>query len=373
MIKNLFLTALITAFLALWSCSEDVLGPDREKLDDKKSKLQNREFVSDALTDNLIGNDNVRQMQVYTPPGYDKHGDKEYPVVYLLHGLPFSEKSFIWPKLWEPWVGPPSPFIEGPDFPEEGFREWMDGLIAAQIVQPMIIVMPDASNVYGFSFYTNSVLNGNFEDFIVKDLMQYIDSNYRTVQGPEGRAVIGFSQGGYAAVKFGMLHPDKFGVVAGHTGLLYLDGMLVLGPVVAAENPDGFVGPDPAKFLTSAAYAMSSAWSPNLYNPPFMVDLPFEYPSGAVIPEVRDRWLQYDVFTMLDNPDYLNNLKSLQGVYVDAGLQDELGMHDIVGAFAYKMTLYNVPHTFESFEGGHFNRMFSRLEISLAFCSNRMQ
>lgn len=370
--KTKILLVLLAAFLVLGSCSKEALDIDEAKFGYLKSKLQNREFVAESLLPNYIGNSEYRQMQIYTPPGYDKHGTETYPVVYLLQGLPLGEKSYIWEKLYEPWIGEPMPFVAGPDFPEEGFREWVDGLIASGQIEPMIIVMPDAdNNLYGWSMFTNSVLNGGFEDYIVNDLVNYIDSKYRTIASAEGRALVGTSQGGYGAIKLGMLHPDKFSVVASHTGLLYLDGVLSLGPVIAAENPDGLNGPDPAKFLTSAMYAFSSAWSPNLNNPPWMVDLPID-DLGNVKPEIRELWLQHDVFTMLDKPEYYANMMALEGVYLDAGLQDELGMYQMADAFSYKMTLMGIPHTYENFEGGHFSKLFSRLEISLKYCSDRL-
>ena len=363
---------IVAAFLS-WGCDRDIIDADivAEKQHYSKSKLQNKVFISDALTKNVIGNTNERKMQVYTPPGYDKHGEQRYPVIYLLNSLPFSEKSYIDIKVWDPWIGGTSMFQEYPDFPAEGFREWVDGLIESGVIEPMIIVMPNTANeMYGFCFYTNSILNGNFEDFIVEDLVSYVDSNYRTITGSGGRAVVGNSQGGYAAIKFGLLHPDKFGVVASHSGLLYLDGVLSMGEAVMAENPDGFMGPDPDKFLTSAGYAMSSAWSPNLSNPPYLVDLPFEYPSGDVIPEVREKWLAHDVFTMLDQ--YHMNFRSLNGVYMDAGAHDQLGVNLMMGAFAQKLTAYGIQYSAKEFEGGHFNKVFARLELSLAFCSDHM-
>lgn len=371
--KRIILFIGIIVALLTWGCDRDQIDEDivAQKEHYAKSKLQNRVLISDALTDNVIGNTNVRKMQIYTPPGYDKHGEQRYPVVYLLHGLPFSEKCYTDIKTWDEWIGGTSPFQEYPDFPTEGFREWVDGMIESGTIEPMIIVMPNAENeMYGFSFYTNSVLNGNFEDFIVKDLVNYIDNNYKTIASNEGRAVVGNSQGGYAAIKFGLLYPDKFSVVASHSGLLYIDGVLSLGQIVVGENPDGFVGPDPDKFLTSAGYAMSSAWSPNLSNPPFFVDLPFYYPSGEVIDAVRLRWYEHDVFTMLD--DYSENFRSLNGIYMDAGDTDELGVNQMMGAFAQKLSAFEIPFTADMFPGGHFDKLFSRLEISLAFCSDHM-
>lgn len=371
--KIVFILGLLSLVVVLSSCQNDVFEPDiqKDKLIVHKSKLQNKVFRSEALLNNVIENPVVRKMQIYTPPGYKKNGMQTYPVVYLLHGLPFSEKTYIDMATWGEWVDPNGVFKTYPDFPAEGFKAWVDNLIAEGKIEPMIIVMPNAANnLYGFSFYSNSILNGNFEDYIVNNLVNYMDSHYRTIANSDGRAVIGNSQGGYAAFKFGLKHPDIFGAVASHSGLLLLDAILSLGPVVVAENPDGFIGPDPSKFLTSAGYAMSSAWSPNLNNPPFYVDLPFEYPSGNVIAGVRDRWLEHDVFSLIDT--HLNEIKSLNGIYLDVGIYDELGLG---GAYPYliqKLEAYEIDYTFETFEGGHFSKIFSRLEVSLAFCSDKM-
>lgn len=382
--KTLKIFSVVLAIaLSFWNCENEPLEPNSQdvnlllKMDkDKdlhKSKLQNREFISEALTDNIIGNSNVRKMQVYTPPGYDKHGSKEYPVVYLLHSLPFSEKAFIDISTWDEWINPNGIFKEYPDFPTEGFRIWVDNLIESRAIEPMIMVMPNANSEagYGFSFYTNSILNGNFEDYIVNDLVNYVDAHYRTIPNASGRAVIGFSQGGYAAFKFGLTHSDVFNTVASHAGLLLVDAPLAMGEMVIAENPDGFMGPDPAKMLTSAGYAMSAAWSPNLTNPPFYVDLPFEWPSPAPIPEVATKWYQHDVFNLLDT--HVNEFKSLSGIYFDVGLYDELGTGLAYPYLIDKLNYYSIDYTFESFEGGHFNKTFERLAISLAFCSNAMK
>jgi S-formylglutathione hydrolase FrmB len=367
--------------LVLWLAALFIISCDSEpfesgdikpmKAKEMKGKLQNKVLISEALADNVIGNTNVRKMQIYTPPGYDKHSDINYPVVYLLHGLPFSEKSYTDLKTWDEWIDPNGVFQVYPDFPEEGFRKWMDNMILDGRIDPMIIVMPNAeSEQYGFSFYTNSILNGNFEDYIVQDVVKYMDDNYNTIQNASGRAVIGNSQGGYAAFKFGMKHSDVFGVVASHSGLIVLDVALGLGPALVLENPDGFVGPDPGKFLTSAAYAMSAAWSPNLQEPPFYVDFPIEYPSGNVITEIAARWYQEDPFTLLDI--YSNEFRSLKGIYFDCGMNDELNICAGNDFMKQKLDYHGIDYTYVLHGGGHFTNIFERLEASLAFSSEAM-
>jgi len=316
-------------------------------------------------------------MQVYTPPGYDHKRAEGYPVVYLLHGFPFSEKSFIKRDVWDEWINPYGIFKTYPDFPEEGFRLWVDKLIETGKMEPMIIVMPNAmSYPYGFSMYSNSILNGNFEDYIVYDLVNFMDKRYNTISSNEGRAVIGHSQGGYAAFKFGMFHPDVFGTIASHSGLLFVDALF--SPeffyLLEQENPGGFSGPDPTKFLTSALYGFSAAWSPNLNNPPYYVDLPLEFVDGSLetVDAVKELWYQNDVFTLIDS--YIDALNSLNGIYLDVGAIDELGTQQAHIPVKVKLDFHDIDYTFEQppYNGGHHTHLFERLALSLEFCSNAL-
>ena len=368
-----FISVLLALLVASWSCSDDDDDLTFEPVTGD-SEIQLKSFISPSLTNNAVGNQALRNVQVYLPKDYDAKGPEAYPVVYLLHGLPFSEYAYTAESSWDPWIRPGQiwPFQTYPDFPAEGFRSWVDNMINSGTLEPMIIVMPNAgSEPYYFSFYTNSALNGNFEDFIVKDLVNFIDSNYNTRSEASGRSLIGHSQGGYAAFKLGLLYPDKFSTVASHSGLLLLDAMLTQGSILVAENPNGWVGPSPEKFFTSAAYAMSAAWSPNMENPPFYVDFPIDHNTGQAIPEIAMKWYAHDVFSMLDTK--VDNVKSLKGIYLDIGMSDELGMEQAYPFLIQKLDAYGVEYTYAPFEGGHFTHAFERLAVSLEFCSNSMK
>ena len=375
--KLTFFTILLVELLIFGSC-ENTDNSNPNDIYPITSCLHHDSFYSESLHGCMgIMNQSVRFVNVYIPPGYNEETTRKYPVIYLLHGLPFSEKAFTDIKTWDEWVNPNGIFKEYPDFPEEGFRLWVDSLIESGIIEPVIIAMPNAEKwPYGFSFYTNSLPDCSFEDYITKDLISYIDNHYRTNASANGRAVIGYSQGGYAAFKFGMQHSDTFSTIASHSGLLVLDAVLGMGPLVVAENPDGFTGldgfagMDHTKFFTCTMYAMSAAWSPNLYAPDG-IDLPFEWPSGNIIPEVRKRWLQHDVFTQLDS--HINELKLLKGIYFDVGNKDELETGTSYPYIIQKLDKYGIDYHFETFEGGHFDKMFERLAISLAFCSDALK
>ena len=96
-----------------------------------KSKLQNRVLNSDALKDNFVDNSFTRKLQIYTPPGYKKNGTQQYPVVYLLHGEPFSEKAFIDEDLFQEWIDQSPLWTQyvaaNSDLPETDFKALLQG------------------------------------------------------------------------------------------------------------------------------------------------------------------------------------------------------------------------------------------------------
>jgi len=81
-----------------------------------------------------------------------------------------------------------------------------------------IVVMPEGDN----GFYTNSYADKNlaWEDFILLDLIPYVDGHYRTVTSRQGRAIAGLSMGGYGAMKIGLKHPEMFAAAASLSGAM---------------------------------------------------------------------------------------------------------------------------------------------------------
>jgi S-formylglutathione hydrolase FrmB len=122
-----------------------------------------------------------RPTSILLPAGYATSG-RRYPVLYLLHG-------------------------GGQDHTAFALRSWFRTLGAREL----IIVTPNA----GESWYVNSVADpkAKYEDFIVKDLVAYVDGRYRTVASRDGRAVAGVSMGAWGAMLLGMKHPQVFGAI----------------------------------------------------------------------------------------------------------------------------------------------------------------
>jgi len=138
--------------------------------------------------------DSMRRAFVYTPPGYDQSPDKRYPVLYLQHG--WGENEYGWG-------------VQG------RAREIMDNLIAENKTRPFIIVM-----IYGM---TNETRMGGlrnfdiapFETVLVKELIPFVDGNFRTLSDQPHRAMAGLSMGAMETKTITLRNLDTFS----HIGL----------------------------------------------------------------------------------------------------------------------------------------------------------
>src|SRR5262249_57320827 len=82
--------------------------------------------------------------------------------------------------------------------------------VDAGTTKEMILVSPDAFSLHNGSFYSNSKTTGDWETFIAVELVQYIDSHYRTIPNRMSRGLSGHSMGGYGTFRIGMKHPEVF-------------------------------------------------------------------------------------------------------------------------------------------------------------------
>lgn len=116
-----------------------------------------------------------------------------YPVVYALHGL-FEGAGF-----WE----------------RRGLARELARLRGGGTLPDLIVVAVDGGN----SFFVNGPA-GRYEDLVTKDLIAHVESTYRVVPSRDGRALLGVSMGGYAALRIGLAHPELFAAVATHSAML---------------------------------------------------------------------------------------------------------------------------------------------------------
>src|SRR5271165_2051730 len=144
-----------------------------------------------SLEGNLEGDAVDRDVIVFLPPSYAKEKHRRYPVVYALHGYSIGA---------EQW----SHEIHVPQTVEGAF---------AQGAKEMIVVLPDSKTVHNGSMYSSSATTGDFENYVARDVVAYIDAHYRTIPKRQSRGLVGHSMGGYGASRIGMKHPDVFGAL----------------------------------------------------------------------------------------------------------------------------------------------------------------
>ena len=142
-----------------------------------------------------------QDVYVYLPPGYDSHPARRYPVMYLLHGFPGRPLAFLLTVRL-------------------GVIE--DELVAKRLAQSMILVMPFGSTgTFTDKEWANGVTPGeDWATFVSRDVVDAIDTDYRTIASPAGRAIAGLSEGGYGAVNIALQYPNEFRVVESWSGYM---------------------------------------------------------------------------------------------------------------------------------------------------------
>jgi S-formylglutathione hydrolase FrmB/N-acetylneuraminic acid mutarotase len=288
-----------------------------------------------------------RNVQIYLPEGYNEQDSIRYPVVYFLHGATLDHNAY------------------------QNLLGILNSLIDEAKISPVIVVKPDGSvGPWNGSFYTNSELYGNFEDYIIHDLPAYVDSTYKTIATRDKRAIMGHSMGGYGAMKIALKHPDQYCAVASHSGPLDFSHFPDRIPGIVAENggvPVSEYVPSMERFLTTLFYTLAGAFSPNLDHPPYLVDFPIDS-MGNPIDSVFHRWSLNDPACLAADMDR----SSRMAIYFDCGEQDELQTFPFNTGFADSLDKLGISYDFQPFTGGHMNQLASRLLVSLQFLDSAM-
>lgn len=309
-------------------------------------KIDYLSFKSEILQDNPLGDPSVRDLIVYTPPGYEPQSNLKYPAVILLPA--FGNDNYSSLKH--------DPF-------SYSIIERLEMLSEGQKCGNMILIVVNCFNRLGGSQYINSPAIGNYEDYLIKEIIPFIDKEFNISK----KAIMGKSSGGYGALVLGMKHPDLFNAVAAHSfdsGFEYCyipDFPASIRTLGKYDKPskwlEEFWNAEEKRtkddYATLNILSMSAHYSPSLSSNDLSIDLPFDTISGNFRINVWERWKQNDPINMLD--ELSENLKKIGYLYLDCGANDEFNLNIGTKSFSQKCHSLGIKHEYLVFHGGHFN------------------
>jgi len=279
------------------------------------------------------------------PKGYNELDTiTKYPVIVFLHGASITATEM---------VNSLEPFLEN----------FFTKLLFDRLFK-VIFIIPDGScEPFKGSFYTNSELYGNYEDYIAIDMIEEIRNKYHTYPGREKWSIMGHSMGGFGAMKIALKYPEKFiGVssLSGPINISYFDEIL---PVLLSENGSA----SPYNFTYSGnvsklMFSMAGAFSPNPGATP-----PIFFPvnsDGAIDQSVTGQWEK-------NNP--INFIRDWKGnpamaIHTYCGELDEFKLAKQNQMFSDTLDKYKIQHTYKQDPyGDHVNSLYISLPQGINF------
>ncbi len=350
------------------------------------------EHVSKVLKGNALGDPHVRKLGVWLPAEYDAGTRRRFPVLYDLVGFTGSGLAHA---NWKPF---------GDNVPERAAR-----LIHAQKMAPAIVVFPDCFTALGGNQYINSSAIGRYADYLTREIIPFVDREFRTRADRAHRGCFGKSSGGYGAIVHGMKYPQVWGAVADHSGDACFDFVywhdwpntlnelakyrlpkLAPGPYNAqreAARPGLREGRDDGrirrfldavwkreKLSAKEGHCIMNLCMAATYDPdpkaPLGFRVPFNLESGEVLERRWERWRSHDPVNMV--AQHRDNLKSLRGIYIDCGWRDQYHIHYGTRLLSKHLAAVGIRHTYEEFDDDHSDVDY-RMDVSLPFLTRALR
>ncbi len=300
---------------------------------------------SEVLKGNPLGDPYIRQFPVYLPPDYETSTQKKYPVIFGLTGFLGSGVMYLNKK-----------------FGFQSFDEILDELILKKAMPGVIYAMPDCMTYLGGSQYVNSSAVGDYEDYVVNELVPFIDKEFRTTGQ---RGCVGGSSGGIGSFSLAAKHPDVFQAFADHCGdsafeYCYLNDVPKFSRSIAkydykiekfVRSIPEILPKDDAFFCIINLVAMSACYSPNPEAKPLGFELPFDPYTGQLNQEVWTKWKSFDPVTMVEA--YQDNLRQLKFCFVDCGKRDQFHLYFGARQLHEKLKAFGIKHIYEEYDSDH--------------------
>jgi enterochelin esterase-like enzyme len=318
-----------------------------------KGTISIRKFRSDILKGNPLNDPHIRDLIIYLPPNYKASNSRGYVTIFCLPGYGSSARAIL--NI--------DPF-------NESIHDRMNRLISKGRVGDMILVHIDCFTRLGGNQYVNSPAIGNYEDYLTKEIIPYIDNNYNC----QHHVVFGKSSGGYGSIMLGAHHPEIFDGVVDHSGDAGFEYSCIpefpkaLSAFQEAGSPKNWW----KKFWKSSIHkeddiallnvmCMAASYSPNS-SKEMGIEFPFDLKTGEMLKDVWNKWLSCDPVKTIER--YRKNLEKMKLIYIDCGTKDEFNLIWGTRMLHSKLKKLKIKHFYEEFDGGHLNTAY-RYDVSL--------
>ena len=310
-------------------------------------KFKIREFkVKSATTKNLEGK-GEHSIYVMEPPS-----PKGNPILIFLAGMMGSGKSMLF----------------NDDFFSENMQQRIERLYASGRIKGSICVFPDLTTKFSGCQYTNSTVTGNYEDFIINEMIPYLKSVYKS----EKVAILGKSSGGYGAMVLAMKHPEAINAAMDHSGDSYFEYCYMPNFPNARRSIEKFGSAEAwlANFLrklnkksgddlsTLNIIAMAAFYSSKSRK----IELPFDLRTGEIREDIWRIWLSNDPARMADT--HYKALQRLDFLGIDVGLYDQFNLLEGSRILHKKLSEHRIKHMYSEFKDSHINISY-RYDISI--------
>jgi hypothetical protein len=348
------------------------------------------EHRSAILADNPLGDPHVRKLAVWLPREYEvRHGGpgRRFPVLYDMVGFTGSGIAHL---NWKPF--------------SENLAERAARLVREGRMGPAILVFPDCFTALGGNQYVNSPAIGRYADYLLEEIIPFVDREFRTLASRDHRGCFGKSSGGYGAMIHGMRYASHWGAIANHSGDAYFDFLYradwpnTLNELAKYRRPARRAGvvPPPRDTATERGLRegrddgrvrrfLEAVWSKHklshaeghaimnvcmaaTYDPdpgvPLGFRLPFHLDTGELIEDRWQRWLEHDPVLLVKR--HARNLRRLRGIYIDCGWRDQYHIHFGTRQLSWRLAEAGIVHRYEEFDDDHSDIDY-RMDASLPF------
>ncbi len=292
-------------------------------------KTEILKLESDALRDNYPGDPSVRDIMIYAPDRIEEGS----PLFIELAGTNWNPRT------------------------HNKFGKIVEDLIENSHINA-IIANPNFMTKYGVNQYLNSSAVGNYEDFIIKDLIPFLKEKYRT----EKTVLFGKSSGGFGAYSIAVNNPKIINAFADHFGdscfyYLYVEDFACTVARMRGKSKteimDGLskktIDNDDMKILN--VFGSSAFYSPSSESE-MGFDLPFDTDTGEILDDVWKKWQVKD--PVKNVVSHQKELREMDAIYLDVGLKDEYRLYIGTRSLHKKLEEMKIEHFYDEFNGGHF-------------------